>query len=145
MPQDKSTADQNLQLFIEEVAQHEVVWGLHCKQGWANADSHEFDDTVVYTFWSNRALAKACAVEEWSIFRPETLALPEFLENWCVGMYKEYIMAGTNWDSDLFGKEIEPLELAFKILDELNRQGKKLKYKLYKDQIEFETMLKDME
>lgn len=137
-------ADKNLQLFVAEVAREEKVWGLHCKAGWANTDSHEFDDTIVYPFWSNKALAASCAVEEWKVFEPEYLELPEFLENWCVGMYKEYIMPGLNWDSDLFGKELEPLELALLIVKELDAQGKKLRFRFYKDQKEFETSIKEL-
>jgi hypothetical protein len=144
MKKDKALADQNLRKFVTQVVQTELVWGLNCEEGWANADSHEFDDTLVYPFWSEKRLATVCSVEEWRIFQPATLDLPEFLENWCVGMYKEYIMAGVNWEADLFGKEVEPLELAFLILDELKAQGKTLQFKLYESQQEFETLLREV-
>lgn len=142
MEKTKKIADAYLEIFIKEVAQKEVVWGLYCEQGWANVDSHEFEDTIVFPFWSNKELAAACAIEEWTIYQPAPLDLPEFLENWCVGMYRDHIMPGINWDADLFGKEIEPLSLIFKILNELNQNKKEIKFKMYNSQHEFEDMIK---
>ncbi len=144
MQKGKGVADQHLQDFVEQVVQTGLVWGLYCEEGWANADSHEFDEVVVYPFWSAKNLASVCSVEEWRVFQPASLHLAEFLENWCVGMYREYIMVGVNWEADLFGKEIEPLELAFLLLDELKVKGKELKFSMYKSQHEFETLLREV-
>src|SRR4051812_18218308 len=115
MEKNKQLADSYLAHFVKEVAEKEVVWGLYCAEGWANVDSHEFDNILVFPFWSNKELAAACAIDEWAIYTPATLDLPEFLENWCVAMYRDHVMPGINWDVDLFGKELEPISLAFKI------------------------------
>lgn len=128
-------------LFVRHVAETELVWGLHCPEGWANADSCDTPDTLVYPFWSDAKEAQTCAVQEWSIFQPKSLPLVEFLENWCVGMYKEFILVGINWDVNLSGKELESLDLALQILQELKRRGKQLVFTLYKSQAEFEKML----
>lgn len=144
MSQNEATIEKQHLLFIKEVSEAELVWGLHCKDGWSNADSCEFEQVVVYPFWSNPTLAKTCAVQDWAIYEPKSLELPEFLENWCVGMFKEYILAGTNWDADLEGKEIDPLDLALQIVQELKRQKKQLKFKLYRDLAEYEKMLQDV-
>ena len=122
------------QLFIRQSVESGFVWGLHCIDGWANADSCEFEEVVVYPFWSSPELAQTCAIQEWSIYQPKSLDLAEFLENWCVGMYKEYILAGINWDENMEGKEIDSLDLALQIIQELKRQKKELRYKLYKNQ-----------
>ena len=132
------------QLFIQQVVESSMVWGLYCPDGWANADSCEFEDVVVYPFWSSADLAKICSVEEWKIYQPKSLELAEFLENWCVGMHKEYILPGVNWDEQMDGKELESLDLALQIVQELKRQGKELKFKLYKSQAEFEKMILDV-
>jgi len=136
--------DYQHKLFVAEVAQEGLVWGLNCPEGWANADSCEFEDVIVYPFWSNADLAKTCAVAEWSIYQPKSLELAEFLENWCVGMHKEYILPGVNWDKDMDGKELEALDLALQIVQELKRQNKELTFKLYKSQAEFEKMILDV-
>ena len=130
--------------FVKEVSALEQVWGLHCKEGWANADSCEYEQVVVYPFWSNPTLAQSCAVQDWSIYQPKSLDLPEFLENWCVGMFKEYILAGTNWNPSLEGKEQDPLDLALQIVQELKRLKKSLQFKLYRDLAEYEQMLLDV-
>jgi len=131
-------------LFVQQVAETGLVWGLHCKDGWANADSCEFEGVIVYPFWSNPDLAQICAISEWSVYAPKSLELAEFLENWCVGMHKEYILPGINWDENMDGKELESLDLALQIVQELKRQGKELTFKLYKSQTEFENMILDV-
>ena len=133
--------DEHHKLFIQQSVESGEVWGLHCKDGWANADSCEFEEVIVYPFWSSAALAESCAIQEWNIYRPKSLDLAEFLENWCVGMYKEFILAGINWNEKMEGKEIDSLDLALQIIQELKRLNKELKYKLYKNQADLEQVL----
>lgn len=131
-------------LFIQQVAETGLVWGLHCTEGWANADSCEFEDVIVYPFWSSADLAKVCAIQEWAIYQPKSLELAEFLENWCVGMHKEYILPGVNWDENMDGKELESLDLGLQIVQELKKTGKELTFKLYTSQAEYEKMILDV-
>ena len=138
---DISAVEDQKQQFITQAVNLEKVWGLHCEQGWSNADSCELEDTVVYPFWSAEDKAKICAVDEWSVYSPKFLHLSEFLENWCIGMYKEYILAGINWDPNLEGPEVDSIDLALKIVQEIKKQGKELKFKLYKNQMDFEKVL----
>jgi hypothetical protein len=128
-------------LFVLQSVESGQVWGLHCKEGWANADSCEFEEVIVYPFWSSAELAQSCAIQEWKIYQPKSLDLAEFLENWCVGMYKEYILAGINWNEQMEGKELDSLDLALQIIQELKRRNVQLKYKLYKNQAELERVL----
>ena len=141
MSESNSLGEIEKQKFISEAVANEIVWGLHCEQGWSNADSCELEDTVVYPFWSNSALAQECAVDEWDVYSPKSLPLAEFLENWCIGMYKEYILAGINWNPNLEGAEVDSIDLALKLVQESKKQNKELVFKLYKSQAEFEKML----
>ncbi len=134
-------AEEQKQKFIIQLVNHEKVWGLHCDQGWSNADSCELEDTVVYPFWSSEELAKLCAVDEWEVYKPKFLHLSEFMENWCIGMYKEYILAGIDWEPNLEGAEVDSIDLALKLVQELKRQNKDMKFKFYKSLDDFEKML----
>ena len=144
MSEKQEPAEEQKKQFIRDVVTAEKVWGLHCEEGWSNADSCELEDTVVYPFWSSDTLAKECAQDEWKVYAPKHLHLPEFLENWCIGMYKEYILAGINWDVNLEGSEVDSIDLALQIVQEAKRQNKELKFKLYKNQADFEKMLLDV-
>ncbi|MBC7389190.1 MAG: DUF2750 domain-containing protein [Opitutaceae bacterium] len=137
----ESDAELQKQQFIIQSVTQGKVWGLHCEQGWSNADSCDLEDTVVYPFWSTEELAQLCAVDEWSVYAPKYLDLSEFLENWCVGMYKEYILAGIDWNPKLEGAEVDSIDLALKLVQELKKQKKEVKLKLYKNLADFEKML----
>jgi hypothetical protein len=39
------------------------------------------------------------------------IELEEFLEDWLTGMHEEVVLAGINWNEELEGVEIEPLDL----------------------------------
>ena len=144
MSNDVSAAEEYKQQFIFDSVKSEKVWGLHCEQGWSNTDSCELEDTIVYPFWSSEEKSKKCAVDEWRVYAPKYLPLSDFLENWCVGMYKEYILAGINWDPKLEGPEVDSIDLALKILQECKRQSKELKFKLYKNSDDFEHVLLEL-
>jgi hypothetical protein len=62
-------------------------------------------------FWSDRAYARQCAKEDWCDYDPTPIPLGLFLERWLPGMAADGCLVGTNWNAQLCGHEIEPLEL----------------------------------
>ena len=56
-------------------------------------------------------------------------------------MYKEYILAGINWDPNLEGAEVDSIDLALQLVQEVKRQGKELTFRFYKNPEDFEKML----
>ncbi|AKD04583.1 DUF2750 domain-containing protein [Pontibacter korlensis] len=141
MTQHASTIEQKYKAFIQHVVQTEEVWGLTKNDTWATSSSSEFEDTEVILFWSSRDGAAACADDEWSDYKPESISLVEFLENWCVGMYGDELLVGTDWDSDLTGKEAEPLVVALDVVTQLKAENKTLEFTQYDSQEEFEEQL----
>jgi hypothetical protein len=132
MFQDAATSEAKHQKFVERVCTLETVWGLQNEDGWAISDSNDFEDTELMPFWSDRAYAAACAKSEWAAYAPVAIPLAEFLENWCVGIYNDEGLIVTNMDANMFGKEIEPLELALEILAEAAKISKNLSFTKYK-------------
>ncbi len=106
-------------IFIKTITETKTVWGLISDDGWAITESTEFDDSDVMPFWSHKAYAKAVAKEEWSNYNPTEITLDSFLDNWLKGMHEENLLVGVNWNQNLIGKEIEPVELAKDILEKL--------------------------
>ena len=72
------------------------------------------------------------------------MPLADFIENWLIGMYNDGLLVGTNWDANMFGKEIEPLDLALQLTDELIAKGKRLHLNKYKDIIDYQTQVRKL-
>jgi hypothetical protein len=104
--------------FVREVRASGLVWGLQSDNGWAVCESNEYEDTDVYPFWSTEAEAAFHCTDDWSGFKPNSLALDLFIDTWLAGMAEDGLMVGTNWDRDLMGLEVEPADLAEELLIE---------------------------
>jgi hypothetical protein len=142
MLQNTSAVEYKHQKFVERVIESQTVWALKSKEGYATADSNEFEDVEVIPFWSDKAYANVLAKDEWESFEPSSIPLSEFLEDWLVGMNNDGMMIGTNWDQNLFGKEIEPLDLALEISTILVNEGTKIDLEKFKDINEYHNQVR---
>lgn len=123
--------------FIEKVCATEKVWTLEKDNGYATATSIHYEDdndepVEVLCFWSEKDLAELCAKEDWEGFKPVEIGLAEFIENWCIGMANDLILAGSDFDQELFGHETDPLELILQLNDALLVQKKELNLQNHK-------------
>lgn len=143
MLQDTATAETKYKLFIEKVAATKLVWGLLSKQGWANSSADSDDETDVIPFWSERGFAKACARDDWRGFTATEIPLADFLENWCIGMDENDTLVGANWDANMIGQEVEPLQVVFDILNRLKAINSTIKFKEYNNVEDFLTAINE--
>ncbi|HET7460775.1 MAG TPA: DUF2750 domain-containing protein [Longimicrobium sp.] len=105
--------------FIRRVVESRQVWGLKGEEGWcvapsttpADDDPDAGGEVDVLPFWSDRACAGECAREEWAEYEPAAIGLAEFMEAWLPGMAEAGERVGTNWNADLVGREVDPMEL----------------------------------
>ena len=111
--------DANFQLFIEEVRESGQVWGLRYGEDWVVCRSAEFEDADVMPLWSAEGDARLHCVDEWADYEPEVIELEEFLDIWINDLDEDDVLIGPNWNADLEGQELEPIELA-KALVELD-------------------------
>jgi hypothetical protein len=112
MPRLSAEPEENFELFVRRVRDTKVVWGLKSDKGWAVCESNEYEDTLVYPFWSEESFARPHCVDEWSSYRPAPIPLASFIDEWLEGMDEDDALVGTNWDAELTGVEVEPLDLA---------------------------------
>jgi hypothetical protein len=117
MLQDRATSNESYERFIRRVVTAREVWGLKSSAGWAICDSNEHDDRRVMPFWSDRAYARRAAVDEWADYEPAPLGLDDFVDVWLRGMDADETLVGTNWDANNCGAEIEPAELARRLIE----------------------------
>ena len=112
---------ENLDRFIVESLERGCVWGLCDSEGnWAMVPSDEDADVGVMPFWSDKPLAEQLCVDEWSVYEPVAIAMEEFLDDWLMGMHEDVHRAGVNWNEDLEGQELEPLDLLEEFESELD-------------------------
>jgi hypothetical protein len=62
-------------------------------------------------FWSQQEFAQFHCKEDWQAYKPVAIELVEFLEDWLTGMHEDVVLAGINFNADLDGTEIEPVDL----------------------------------
>lgn len=113
MLQDSITTQKNYERFISRVLESGEVWGIQHENGtWATSQSNEYEDTLIYVFWSDKAYAQRHCKEGWRDSVPSKIDIHSFIDNWLKGMHEDGHLIGPNWDAHFFGKEIEPIEIA---------------------------------
>jgi len=116
MTQLKSDLQKNYRTFIEGILDSGKVWALKSEEGWVFCESSEYEDADVIPFWSDEANAKVQCSEEWAANVPEAIELDHFIDAWLSGMDEDGVLAGPNWNAEMEGLEIEPGDLANKLL-----------------------------
>lgn len=106
-----------LERFLKQVRETNTVWGLCDSEDWVVCPSVEYQDSLVYPFWSDPAAAKRHCIDEWAAYSAEAIDLDSFIYDWLRGMNEDDVLAGLDWDAELSGLEIEPLDLAGRLLE----------------------------
>lgn len=135
--------------FIETVCETQIIYGLDNGKGFAIVPSNNHvddngEDGTVICFWSNAVIAKFLAKEEWEEYKLEEIDLANFLENWCIGMSKDGVYAGTDFDMNLFGLESDPIDLAFELVNEIKKHGYKVNFRNFRNIDEYESTLNNL-
>lgn len=102
---------ENLDRFIVEAMESGCVWGLEGPDGWALSASEAHEDVDVMPFWSQESFAQAHCQDDWEGYKAVAVDLIEFLEEWLPGLHEDVLLVGVNWNIELEGEELEPLDL----------------------------------
>ena len=102
---------ESYQQFIQESIHCGCLWGLEGPEGWALCPSEKYAATDVMPFWSQPELAQLHCQDEWQNYQVVPVALEEFIDEWLPGMHDDVYLVGINWDEDMAGEEVEPLDL----------------------------------
>lgn len=108
---DEGTVESNFKRFVKRIIESETVFYLSNDNGVANSVSNDDEETVILMFWSDRAYASRANQifeEKYDVTKME---LFDFLYRWLPGMSGDNVLAGTNWNGELVGREIDPFEL----------------------------------
>jgi hypothetical protein len=97
----------------------------------------------VTCFWAEKIRAKSCINGEWRKYKVTEISLPEFIENWCIGMENDGLLVGTQFDQNMFGFEAKPLELVLDILTELKSLNKNINFLNFNEIDDLEMQVKE--
>ena len=103
--------DDNYDRFLAEAIATGCVWGLEGDEGWALCPANSSDEVDVMPLWSQPDYAQAHQVDEWQDYKVVPISLEELLDDWLPGMHDDVLLVGPNWNADLEGDEVEPLDL----------------------------------
>ena len=103
---------ENLDRLVVECLENGCIWGLQDQEGnWSLVSSMDNDSIDVIPFWSDQRMAQALCTGDWEVYKPVAIEMEEFLDDWLPGMHSDVLMTGINWNEDLEGQEMEPLDL----------------------------------
>ncbi|MDR1415654.1 MAG: DUF2750 domain-containing protein [Odoribacteraceae bacterium] len=133
--------------FIQQICLSGAAWTLENDEGSVTTDSNEYENEdgeafALFCFWSGRREAAACAIGEWAGYRPAEIPLGKLIEDWCVWMSDDEMLAGVEFDTDLVGIEQEPLQLVLDIANELERTKKQVHLDKFKHIDELTDIIK---
>lgn len=97
--------------FVEDAIATGCVWALEGEDGFAIVPSSSNEDIDVMPLWSQPEFAKEACQEEWAQYKPVPISVEELLDEWLPGMHEDVVMVGIDWDENLDGEEVEPLDL----------------------------------
>ena len=114
--------DEDYNRFIRAILGTQIVYTLVLDEDVAECPSTEYEEddgepVPVFCVWHDRAQAEACKVEEWADYQLEALPLDFFMHEWLVSMDQDAVLLGVDFDSELYGLEIEPVEVLADLLD----------------------------
>ncbi|MDP5208557.1 DUF2750 domain-containing protein [Microbulbifer sp. 2205BS26-8] len=109
--------DDNCSRFLPEAADQGCVWALRGEEGFALCESMKRPQTGVIPFWSQRVFAEVHCADDWAGYEAVAIDLEEFIDDWLTGMHEDVLLVGLNWNGELEGVELEPLDL----LEQLER------------------------
>ncbi len=148
MNQDDNILKSKLDSFVKAICKSKIVYGLESEEGFAVSNSVDYDDETgepveVICFWSEEALADSCRKEDWANYQVVEIPLAEFMENWCIEMNNDGLLAGVDFDEALSGLEIEPLELIMELIKELKSGNKSIAFETYTSLADLEKQIRE--
>lgn len=111
--------EENCARFLPEAAEQGCVWALQGEEGFALCESEKRPQTEVMPFWSQREFAQAHCEGDWADYQAVAIDLEEFMDDWLTGMHEDVLLVGLNWNDELDGVELEPIDLLEQLEQEL--------------------------
>lgn len=138
-----------LEIFINEIINNQEVFILEDQNGIAFSQSILFTSdnkqpVPVICFWSNVTNAKKASINDWDNFKTFSICLSTFIEDYLVQIYNDSLIVGINFDSEMIGLEIDPLDLILEILKKCKDKKINLDLEYFKNINDLENQVKQL-
>lgn len=138
-----------LKNFVNTICENGVVYSMESKDAFALCGSNQFstdsgEPVTVFCFWSDEDLAKSCCIEDWYDFKVNEVSITSFIEDWCVGIYNDSFLVGLDFNKEMFGLEVDPIDLILNITKKLKSQKIDLDFEQFKNIQDIENQIKKM-
>lgn len=114
--------------FVHTIILTQTVYTLQDNQDFfAECPSETYHDNFgdslsVQCFWHLADTARACQQEEWQNYQLIAISLNDFMGEILLDMDNAEQLVGVSFDAQLYGLEVEPIELLGDLLDEIQYQ-----------------------
>lgn len=108
---DFEALDPAVQAFLRDAVEQGEVYVLADEDGFALSESAIESGIMVLPVWSDHDAAQAAATDAWAGYGVSLVTLDALLEHWLPGLHADDARVGVNWDAELEGVEMPPLEL----------------------------------
>ncbi|OWP74063.1 DUF2750 domain-containing protein [Flavobacterium oreochromis] len=140
---------QRHQEFIKTICENEKIYTLTKEEYYSLSYTNKYQDEEgnpiqLLCVWSKKSYTTICQNEEWKNYKIEEINLIDFIENWCIGLDSNGMMAGTEFDQNLYGYEADPLELILEIIEYLKIIKKELQLTHYKNLNDLAKKIKEV-
>lgn len=85
-------------------------------------EGHLGEEVLLSCFWENEEKAIECLTNEWHHYALEKIDLNDFLNDILPDCYEEQKLLGISFDAELYGLEVETLDLFGDILEQIQLQ-----------------------
>ena len=132
----KADLEANHHRFIKRAVENDQIWFLASEEGPYNCESYQNDQNeeseeseesedilCVVPFWSDEAYAARALQGMESKFEIKCINIDFFINDWVYYLHSINMLAGTNWNADFAGLEIEPLKLRNELIVEMIRKN----------------------
>jgi hypothetical protein len=107
------------QYFLEHLADEAVVWSLSDDEGLAVSETGE--GISCFNVWPHESLARACAIDDWSGYTPESIPTENFVNEWLPELTEAGLMVSVCPAPEGTSVELGAAELRHEILQSQNR------------------------
>ena len=136
-PPDETENDPRYKAFVQQLVLYRTVYTLQDDEDYfAECPSEVYDDNLgepeaVYCFWDNLEDTQSCQHDEWQDYEIVEIPLVDFMEDILIGMDEDAHLVGVAFDEELYGTEVEPVELLRDLLNEIRVQNQSHEYENY--------------
>ena len=107
------------QYFLEHIADNPGVWSLSDDGGLAVSETQE--GISCFSVWPDEYLAQACAIDDWSDYKPEPIPTDAFVNEWLPDLAEAGLMISVFPAPEGNSVELSAAELRKEILQAQNR------------------------